>query len=97
MGTYIILESYTEPGIQSIKDSPKRIAAAKQVAKKVGGKLKQIFVTMGGSHDVVVIAEFPDDAAAATFVLRAASGGNIRTSTLKAFTEAEFGKIVAGV
>jgi len=39
----------------------------------------------------------PDDEAAATFALRSAAGGHIRTTTLKAFDEAAYRKITGAL
>ena len=44
--------------------------------------------------DAVVIAELPDDAAVAKMALSLGAMGNVRTETLRAFTEGEFRKIV---
>jgi uncharacterized protein with GYD domain len=41
--------------------------------------------------------EASNDEALATFLLSLASKGNVRTTSLKLFPEAEFDKIVAGV
>lgn len=96
MPTYISLITYTQQGIQKIKESPKRLDAAKKLLKELGGELKQFYLTMG-SYDIVVVAEAPNDETVAKFVLAVGSAGNIRTTTLKAFTEAEFRKIIAGL
>jgi uncharacterized protein with GYD domain len=50
-----------------------------------------------GRYDAVVISEAPDDEAAAKFALGTAMQGNVRTETLRAFSEAEFMKIVAAL
>ena len=50
-----------------------------------------------GSYDVVAIMELPSDEAAASFALQMGSRGNVRTTTLKAFTEDEFGSIIASL
>ncbi len=50
-----------------------------------------------GRYDAVLISEFPDDEAGAKFALGVGSMGNVTTETLKAFTEAEYRKIIAGL
>jgi uncharacterized protein with GYD domain len=47
-----------------------------------------------GDYDLVTVMEAPDDWAIATFVLALAAGGNLRTTTLKAFAEAEYREIM---
>ena len=96
MGTYISLVNYTDQGIRDIKDSPKRLAGVKKLAKAMGGSVKQFFLTMG-TYDIVVVVELPNDEAAAKFVLTIGAGGNVRTTTLKAFTEREYRKIIAAL
>jgi uncharacterized protein with GYD domain len=59
MATYIVLANFTEEGIRKIKDSPKRADAFKDMAKKVGATVKELFWTLG-QYDVVAIVEAPD-------------------------------------
>ena len=93
MPTYISLINYSEEGIKNVKDAPNRLEKARQAAKAAGGELKHVYLTMGG-YDLVGISEFPNDEVAATYALTLASQGRIRTTTLRAFTEPEFMKIV---
>lgn len=96
MPTYISLINYTDQGIRDIKNAGKRATAAKKLLSSMGGKVKAIYLTMG-SYDIVTIAEAPDDETAAKFALTLGATGNVRTTTLKAFTEAEFRKIIASL
>jgi uncharacterized protein with GYD domain len=50
-----------------------------------------------GKYDAVLLSEFPDDEAAARFMLSTGALGNVTTQTLKAFTEAEYRKILASL
>jgi len=96
MPTYISLVNYTDQGIRNVKDSPKRLDAAKKLLKDLGGEMKAFYLTMGG-YDIVTVAEAPNDETVAKFVLALAASGNVRTTTLKAFPEAEYRKIIAGL
>jgi uncharacterized protein with GYD domain len=96
MAEYILLMNWTEQGIRKIKDSPKRLDAARKLAKACGAKFGDFYMTIG-KHDMLAHLTAPDDATVAKFVLRAASGGNVRTTTLKAFTEAEYRKVIAAL
>lgn len=93
MATYIILINYTQEGIQKVKDSPKRLDGAKTLARKFGAELRDFYLCMG-AYDIVVVVEAPDDETVVKFVLAVSSLGYIRTTTLKAFSESEFRKIV---
>jgi uncharacterized protein with GYD domain len=96
MGYYVSLMRYTQQGAAKIKESPARLDAAKKAAEAAGGKFHAWYLTMG-TYDAVIISEFPNDETAAKFLLSAGAMGNITTKTLKAFTEAEYRKIVASL
>jgi len=93
MTTYVLLVNWTEQGVRQVKDSPKRLDAAKKHLVEMGGSFKSIFMTMG-SHDLVAIYEAPDDAVAARFTLMLGMQGNVRTTTLKAFPEQAYREII---
>jgi uncharacterized protein with GYD domain len=88
MITYIGLLNFTDKGIQSIKQSTQRAAAAKEIGKSMGVNMKEIYWTMG-SHDIVCVLEAQDEAALTAFNLAIAMQGNVRTQSLRAFTAAE--------
>lgn len=94
MPTYITLVRWTQQGIQNIKESSARLDAAKQAFKAMGAELKEIYLVMG-RYDLVVIGEVPDDETVAKLSLAIGAAGNIRTETLRAFSEDEFLKIIA--
>jgi uncharacterized protein with GYD domain len=91
-----MLANWTDQGVRSAKDSPRRLDAAKKALKDMGGDFKSFFLTLG-DHDIVAIYEAPDDAVAARFNLQVGMLGNIRTRTLKAFPEAAFREIIASL
>jgi len=96
MATYLMLLNWTDQGIRNIKESPKRLDAAKQLAKDLGGEFKAVYLTQG-SFDLAIIAEMPNDEKLASFVLKLGSMGNVRTMTLEANTEDEYRKIIGGL
>ena len=93
MAQYIMLANWTEQGIRNVKDSPGRLDAAKQLCKKHGAEMTAFYMTMG-SHDMVAILQAPSDEVVAQIALALGSGGDVRTETLKAFSEAEYRQIV---
>ena len=93
MATYFILINWTDQGIKNIKDSPKRVDAAKKAMKAIGGEVKSFYM-LQGKYDAVLILEVPSDEALAKFLLTIGSLGNVRTTTLKAYPEAEYRKII---
>jgi uncharacterized protein with GYD domain len=96
MAEYILLMNWTEQGVRKIKDSPKRLDAGRKLAKSLGAKLGDFYMTMG-KHDMLVHLTAPDDATVAKFVLSLAGRGNVRSTTLKAFTEAEYRKVIGAL
>jgi uncharacterized protein with GYD domain len=91
-----MLANWTDQGVLKVKDSPRRLDAAKKALKEMDGELKSFFLTMG-DFDIVAIYEAPDDAVAARFNLQLGMLGNIRTRTLKAFPEAAYREIVSSL
>ena len=96
MPTYIELINWTDQGIRNVKESPNRLDAAKEMVMNAGGVMKDFYMTMG-TYDIVIVSDFPSDEAAAAFALGAGSGGNLRSTTLKAFSESEYRKIIAAL
>ncbi len=88
MATYITLLNYTDQGAKNMKGVPERVLAARQALENMGGRLHGYRLTLG-EYDVVITVDAPDDAAYATFALNLAAQGNVRTTTLKAFSEEE--------
>lgn len=96
MPTYISMLRYTQQGISAVKNAPARIDAAKEAYRKAGGELKALYLTLG-QYDLVVVAEMPNDEAVARMALALGSQGNIRSETMRAFTETEFRKVVGSL
>ncbi len=93
MAKFIMLLNYSQKGMANIKESPNRAEAARGLARKCGAEMTDLYLTMG-EHDLVAIVEAPNDDAVAKFALAVGSIGNVRSKTLKAFTEDQFREIV---
>ena len=96
MPTYIQLLRFTHQGIQKIKKSPTRLDAAKKAFRAMGGEFKGFYLVMG-QYDAVAIMEAPDDETASRFALAIGAKGNVRTETLRAYTEDEYRKLIASL
>ncbi len=96
MSIYITLIHLTDQGIRTIKDDPDRVRAAAQLAQSEGIRIISEWWTMG-PYDAVMITEAPDDETMNRFLLGAGRQGNIRTTTMRGFTQAEISKIVQGL
>jgi len=95
MATFISLLSFTEQGIRSVKESPKRADAIKATAKKMGVTIKEIYWTLG-HYDLVVVLEGDDEAVTST-LLKLGSLGNVRSETLRAFSATDMGRILGNI
>ena len=93
MATYISLCRYTAEGIKEIQDAPKRLDKAKALARKLGGEMKKLYLTMG-TYDVVAVYDLPDDEAAAKFALIIGRTGAVTTTTMRAFSEGNYRRLV---
>jgi uncharacterized protein with GYD domain len=94
MITYIGLLNFTDKGLQGIKDSTKRAAAAKEAAKKFGVNMREIYWTMG-EYDLVCVLEADNEASLTAFNLAIAMQGNVRSRSLRAFSASEMETVLA--
>ena len=95
MPLYIALVDYTDRGMQAVRDSPRRLDAAKAMLAEMGGRFQAMYMTMG-AHDLVFVYE-ASDAVAARFTLQLGTLGNVRSTTMKAFPEAAYREIIASL
>ncbi len=96
MATYVMLVRWTPQGISNIKQSPDRVAASRQAFRSMGGDLKAFYVLMG-HYDMLALVEAPDDDTAAKIALSLSAQGNVKTETLRAFSEEEFRNLVTAL
>jgi len=94
MPTFIMTMNWTDQGIRAVKDAPKRAAASRELAKKVGIEIKQVFLTSGES-DLLLIVDTPNGDNVAKFAMALGSQGNVRSRTARAWTESEFQKLLS--
>lgn len=94
MATFIALSNFTEQGIRNVRDSTQRAAVVEEAAGRFGAKMTQLYWTLG-QHDLVAVIDAPDDASATAFALSIGMAGNIRTTTLRAFSRDEMNAILS--
>ncbi len=93
MARYVVLFDWTDQGVRNAKESANRVAQARGAFQQMGVTIELIYWTLG-THDIVGVMTAPDGETLAAALLRLAGQGNVRTTTLRAFDEAEFGAIV---
>jgi len=96
MPTYIMLGNWTDHGIRHVKDSPDRLDAARELCRQHGAEITDFHMTMG-AYDMVITIDAPNDDALARLAISIAKGGNIRSTTLKAFDEVQYRKIIGSI
>ncbi|MFZ6048582.1 GYD domain-containing protein [Pseudomonas sp. CR3202] len=92
MATFITLASFTDQGIRNVKDSPDRFVAFKGLAEGLGLSVKAAYWTVG-NYDLVLIVEGNEEAAT-TLLLKTGALGNVRTQTLRGYSEQEFRRLL---
>jgi uncharacterized protein with GYD domain len=93
MASYVVLFNWTDQGIKGYKESPGRVDAAREQMAAVGVRIKDIYWTLG-DHDLVGIVEAADDESLTKALLALGAAGNIRTTTMRAFSQDEFTRLV---
>ncbi len=96
MPGYISLVNFTEQGIKNVKGTVERTLAVKKAAEATGGRVIGVWWTLG-PYDLVLVSEGSDDLTAARLALATAMQGNVHTMTMRAFSEEEMSRIVAGL
>ena len=95
MPTYISLMNWTSQGIGGLPAWRDRVDESERAIASRGGRLVDMYVTLG-RYDLVEVFEAPDDETAYAILLDLARHGTVRTETLRAFTRDEAESIVRG-
>jgi uncharacterized protein with GYD domain len=96
MSMYMLLCNYTDQGVRTIKEMPGRRAAAREKASKLGVEIKNAWLALG-AYDFILQLEARDEETVAKFVLSLATMGNLRTTTVRLFSDADYEKIVNSI
>ena len=87
MSSFVVLGNWTDEGFKNAKYAPDRIKETHKAVADAGGKM-QLYYTLG-EYDFVMILDVPDDEAIVKILVWLGSKGNVRTKTLKAWSEDE--------
>jgi uncharacterized protein with GYD domain len=93
MPNYIILLRLTDEGIKNIKGAPERVEEGIKSFEAMGGKVTGFYVTMG-EYDYVAVGEAPNDETLMRFLFGLRSLGNVRSTTLKAWTKEAYAEML---
>ena len=93
MARYVVLIDWTEKGVREFKDTVDRYQQASDRLRDLGVEFTDIYWTLG-NHDIVSVVQAPDDETLAAGLLAIAGAGNIRTTTLRAFSQDEMRTVI---
>ena len=96
MPQYVALIDWTDQGVRNFKDTVDRYEAAENAFQELGVNFTNIWWTLG-VHDIVATVEAPDDETLAAALLAVAGQGNIRTTTLRAFSREEMRSVIGKI
>ena len=96
MAIHIVLWKFTDQGMRNIKESPGRLDAGIKAFEAAGGKMLGCYYTVG-KYDLVTIGDIADEHAGLAHTLTMNMMGNVKSVTMRAFTPAEFAKILTKV
>lgn len=96
MATYVMLLNWTDQGIRHVKDSPSRLEAARDLCRQHGAEMTAFYMTIG-TYDMVGVFDAPNDETYAKIALSIGKGGNVRTTSLKAFEESQYREIIGSI
>ena len=93
MPKYLLQVNYTLDGIKGVlaKGGSARKAAAQAAVKSAGGKVESFHFAFGAT-DVYLVADLPDNAAAAALALTVSAGGGATVTTTALLTAEEVDK-----
>ena len=95
MAINVSLVNFTDQGIRNIKESPARVKAFRDLCKKQGVNVRDMYWTLG-QYDMVVITEGPEEALS-TVMLSVAKLGNVRTQSLRAMDAETWQRVIEKV
>ena len=93
---FICFLNWTDQGAKAVKGVPARHENLKGEISRLGGRLIGGYVTRG-QYDVVLVLEMPDGDAMTKLSVGVLSRGNVRTTTVRAHSMEDFGKLAAEV
>jgi uncharacterized protein with GYD domain len=93
MPTFVGLINWTEQGVRNFKDTVDRYKGAVPQFEQMGVRITDIWWTLG-QHDIVVVLDADDEESVAAATLALGSQGNVRTTTMRAFSEDEMQALI---
>lgn len=96
MPTFVVLGTWTQKRMETIKDLPENIQASRPVFESYGVKIHTIIFTLG-RYDLVAIGEAPNAEAITKALLSWSQRGLLRTETLTGFPAEQMIELVNAI
>ncbi|RIK84594.1 MAG: GYD family protein [Planctomycetota bacterium] len=96
MATFLSLITFTQQGAEAIEHTLDRAAAFEKSVAQHGGKVRELFWTLGG-YDGAIVFDAPDAETAVAIELSLVRKGNVRTQTMAAFDRVQMQAILGKV
>jgi len=93
MPTYVVLYRFTDQGARDVKSTIQRARESRAENERRGFKIHGLYWTMG-AYDMVAVVEAPDEQGMLAGLFSVAGAGNVRSETLRAFTETEMDAVI---
>jgi uncharacterized protein with GYD domain len=93
MPSYVLLVDWTAQGAQAAEHTVDRLEHGSELAERFGCKIEHVWWTQGG-HDMVSVIRAPDEQAMVAYTLAVVRLGDLRTTTLRAWSADERREIV---
>jgi len=93
MPAYISLINWTDQGARTAQETVNRAGDSEKLLQSMGGRKIAVWWTMG-QYDIVYVFEAPDDETATAFLASLAKKGNVRSNTMRCFSEEEAARIM---
>ena len=96
MPKYLVEATYTHEGLRGlVRDKASgRSAAVRKALESLGGKAEAVYFSFG-DHDVMVLADIPDNISAAALAIAVSASGLVRCKTTPLLTVEEVDQAIA--
>lgn len=88
MPTYVVLYTFTDEGRKNAQETVKRSRETREENEKRGFQVRGLYWTQG-QYDLIAVVDAPNEQAMIAGLFNIAGAGNVRSETLRAFTDQE--------
>lgn len=93
MPTYVAMYRFTDEGARNIRQTVERAQQTRAENEQRGFKVHALYWTQG-EYDLVAIVDAPDEQAMMAGILNINAAGNVRSQTMRAYSEEEMRQII---